>query len=110
MSGLKSPKGGLLEAIHLYRKVPRDLTDATRLGGVLSLLCAVLIGTGRCPSQEDQDLQAALALSMGLPVPGAAKEEDKMSVSSTENVEKQEQQPLPTSHRALERFPGFVQL
>ena len=33
-------KGGFLEAIHLYRKVPRDLTDATRLGGALSLVCA----------------------------------------------------------------------
>ena len=40
MSGLSPRKGGFLEAIHLYRKVPRDLTDATRLGGVLSLLCA----------------------------------------------------------------------
>ena len=36
-----SSKGGWLEAIHLYRKVPRDLTDATALGGVLSMLCAV---------------------------------------------------------------------
>ena len=32
-----------LEDLHLYRKVPRDLTDATRLGGVLSLVCAALM-------------------------------------------------------------------
>ena len=30
MERLSSPrKGGFLEAVHLYRKVPRDLTDAT---------------------------------------------------------------------------------
>jgi len=41
MSGLRSPsKGGFLESITLYRKVPKDLTDATNLGGVLSLACA----------------------------------------------------------------------
>ena len=40
MSGFGGSKGGWLEAIHLYRKVPRDLTDATRLGGALSLMCA----------------------------------------------------------------------
>ena len=38
-----SSKGGWLESIHLYRKVPRDLTDATRLGGLLSLMCAVVM-------------------------------------------------------------------
>ena len=31
---------GFLESVHLYRKVPADLTDATRFGGVMSLLCA----------------------------------------------------------------------
>lgn len=36
--------GSFLQAIHLYRKVPRDLTDATRLGGVLSLMCAAIMG------------------------------------------------------------------
>jgi len=36
-------KGGFLESIHLYRKVPRDLTDATVSGGVLSLGCAVIM-------------------------------------------------------------------
>lgn len=36
-------KGGLLESIHLYRKVPRDLTDATVTGGALSLGCAVIM-------------------------------------------------------------------
>ena len=38
-----SSKGGWLESIHLYRKVPRDLTDATRLGGLLSLMCGVVM-------------------------------------------------------------------
>ena len=32
-----------LQSIHLYRKVPRDLTDATRTGGALSLACAGLM-------------------------------------------------------------------
>ena len=32
-----------LESLHLYRKVPRDLTDATHLGGVISLACAVIM-------------------------------------------------------------------
>jgi len=36
-------KGGWLEAMHLFPKVPRDLTDATRLGGVLSLFCAIVM-------------------------------------------------------------------
>ena len=27
----------------MYRKVPRDLTDATHLGGVISLVCAALM-------------------------------------------------------------------
>ncbi len=31
---------GFLESVHLYRKVPADLTDATRFGGAMSLLCA----------------------------------------------------------------------
>ena len=35
--------GGFLESLHLYRKVPRDLTDATRLGGVLSLATAFVM-------------------------------------------------------------------
>ena len=34
---------GLLESVHLYRKVPTDLTDATRLGGFISLMCAALM-------------------------------------------------------------------
>jgi len=38
-----SKGGSWLEAIHLYRKVPRDLTDATRLGGALSLMCATIM-------------------------------------------------------------------
>jgi len=40
-----SPKkgGSFLESIHLYRKVPRDLTDGTRTGGALSLACAGLM-------------------------------------------------------------------
>ncbi len=33
----------LLSAMHLYPKVPRDLTDATRLGGALSIACAATI-------------------------------------------------------------------
>ena len=32
-----------LESLHLYRKVPRDLTDATRLGGAISLATAFLM-------------------------------------------------------------------
>ena len=40
---MSSKGGSFLESIHLYRKVPKDLTDATRLGGVLSLFCAVVI-------------------------------------------------------------------
>ena len=32
-----------LRSVHFYRKVPRDLTDATRLGGVLSLVCAAMM-------------------------------------------------------------------
>ena len=43
MSSLGSGKSGFLEAIHLYRKVPKDLTDATRLGGLLSLFCAAIM-------------------------------------------------------------------
>ena len=36
--------GGLsLESLHLYRKIPRDLTDATHLGGLMSLACAALM-------------------------------------------------------------------
>jgi len=35
--------GFSLESLHLYRKVPRDLTDATRLGGLISLACAALM-------------------------------------------------------------------
>ena len=38
-----SKRTSVLESIHLYRKVPRDLTDATRLGGFLSLCCAGLM-------------------------------------------------------------------
>lgn len=33
----------LLESVHLYRKVPKDLTDATRAGGAISLATAVLL-------------------------------------------------------------------
>jgi len=33
----------LLESAHLYRKVPKDLTDATRAGGAISLATAVLM-------------------------------------------------------------------
>ena len=40
---MEKKSSGILEAIHLYRKVPTDLTDATRLGGVLSLLCAAVM-------------------------------------------------------------------
>jgi hypothetical protein len=36
-------KGLSLESLHLYRKVPKDLTDATRLGGLISLACAGLM-------------------------------------------------------------------
>ena len=44
MSGLGSPRRqGFLEAVHLYRKVPKDLTDATASGGALSLACAALM-------------------------------------------------------------------
>ena len=44
MERLSSPrKGGFLEAVHLYRKVPRDLTDATVTGGVLSMGCALVM-------------------------------------------------------------------
>jgi len=35
--------GFSLESLHLYRKVPRDLTDATRLGGLISMACAGLM-------------------------------------------------------------------
>jgi len=38
-----SSMSGFLESLHLYRKVPRDLTDATRVGGALSLACAALM-------------------------------------------------------------------
>ena len=38
-----SPSKSLLQNLHLYPKVPSDLTDATRVGGVLSLACAVLM-------------------------------------------------------------------
>ena len=37
--------------------------------------------------KEDQDLQAALALSMGLPVPGAKKEEDNVMMEGNSDVE-----------------------
>merc|ERR1712070_214472 len=33
----------LLESVHLYRKVPRDLTDATCLGGLMSIGCALMM-------------------------------------------------------------------
>jgi len=33
-------KKSFLHNVHLYPKVPRDLTDGTRLGGLLSLTCA----------------------------------------------------------------------
>ena len=33
----------LLESVHLYRKVPRDLTDATCLGGFMSIGCALMM-------------------------------------------------------------------
>lgn len=39
----KGGKGFSLESLHLYRKVPTDLTDATRLGGLISLACAALM-------------------------------------------------------------------
>ena len=32
-----------LEDLHLYRKVPRDLTDATSTGGLISLSCAIVM-------------------------------------------------------------------
>ena len=32
-----------LEDLHLYRKVPRDLTDATAVGGAISLSCALVM-------------------------------------------------------------------
>ena len=35
--------GSLLQEIHLYRKVPKDLTDATRAGGLISLATAFLL-------------------------------------------------------------------
>jgi hypothetical protein len=35
--------GFKLESLHLYRKVPRDLTDATSMGGAISLACAVVM-------------------------------------------------------------------
>ena len=35
--------GFKLESLHLYRKVPKDLTDATSTGGLISLVCAVLM-------------------------------------------------------------------
>jgi len=38
-----SKRGSILQSLHLYPKVPRDLTDATRLGGALSLACAGLM-------------------------------------------------------------------
>ena len=41
---LFSPTMGFkLESLHLYRKVPKDLTDATSTGGLISLVCAVLM-------------------------------------------------------------------
>jgi len=36
-------KRSFLQNIHLYPKVPRDLTDGTRVGGLLSLTCAGLM-------------------------------------------------------------------
>ena len=35
--------GFKLESLHLYRKVPRDLTDATSVGGAISLVCAMVM-------------------------------------------------------------------
>ena len=35
--------GFKLESLHLYRKVPRDLTDATASGGAISLACALVM-------------------------------------------------------------------
>ena len=35
--------GFSLESLHLYRKIPRDLTDATRVGGLISIVCAALM-------------------------------------------------------------------
>ena len=36
--------GSLLQSLHLYPKVPKDLTDATKLGGAISIACACLMG------------------------------------------------------------------
>ena len=36
-------KRSFLQNIHLYPKVPRDLTDGTRVGGAMSLTCAGLM-------------------------------------------------------------------
>ena len=38
-----SKRNSFLQQLHLYPKVPNDLTDATRLGGALSLVCAGLM-------------------------------------------------------------------
>jgi len=35
--------GFKLESLHLYRKVPRDLTDATSVGGAISVVCAMVM-------------------------------------------------------------------
>ena len=35
--------GFKLESLHLYRKIPRDLTDATASGGAISLVCAMVM-------------------------------------------------------------------
>ena len=43
MDALSPKKNSLLQSVHLYPKVPKDLTDATRLGGALSLACAGLM-------------------------------------------------------------------
>mmetsp|Transcript_79173 Transcript_79173/g.157411 ORF Transcript_79173/g.157411 Transcript_79173/m.157411 type:complete len:179 (-) Transcript_79173:1549-2085(-) len=43
MSPVSPSKKGFLHNVHLYPKVPRDLTDGTRLGGLLSLACAGLM-------------------------------------------------------------------
>lgn len=40
MAPASPSKKSFLQNVHLYPKVPRDLTDGTRLGGLLSLACA----------------------------------------------------------------------
>lgn len=48
MSNLPGRGGGFaarLRSVDMYRRIPKDLTESTLLGAVLSLISAVVIGT-----------------------------------------------------------------